>query len=93
MRLRSAYPRTRLLPALALAWLPAGCAGAPSLTIAGAYFPAWLACALAGIAGALAARFALIAFGMADSLPAPLLVCAAVGTLCGLALWAAWIGA
>jgi hypothetical protein len=79
-----------IVPALMVTGLAAGCAGAPSIPVAGAYFPAWLACSLIGIAAALAARAALIATGRA--LPLPLLVCACVGIVCAAATWAAWVG-
>jgi len=93
MRHRHAFPLNRALPALALTCLPAGCAGAPSITVAGAYFPAWLACALVAVAGAIVARIAMVATGLAGTLPLQLSVCVALGSLCGLALWAAWVGA
>ncbi len=43
------------LPLVALALLPGSCRGAPSIEVAGAYFPAWLGCAatLAFATGAL----------------------------------------
>ena len=94
MNFRPALARRRRLPsALLLAALPAVCAGAPSVTIAGAYFPAWLVCALAGVAGTIVARAAMVASGLAQSLPLQLLVCASIGTLCGMALWLLWAGA
>jgi hypothetical protein len=74
--------------------LECGCAGAgaPSITVAGAYFPAWLACALVGVAAALAARVVLSVSGLVSVLPLPLLVCSAVGAACAALAWAAWIG-
>ena len=85
--------RRGLASALLLASLPAVCAGAPSVTVAGAYFPAWLLCALAAVAGALVARSVMITTGLEQSLPLQLPVCAAIGTLCGMALWFFWAGA
>ena len=85
--------RRGLVSALLLASVPAVRAGAPSLTVAGAYFPAWLLCALAGVAGALVARSVMITTGLAQSLPLQLPVCAAIGTLCGMVLWFFWAGA
>lgn len=54
----------------------AGCAsaGAPSLPLFGAYFPAWLACAVAGILGAVLIRVIFIPIGIDDVLPWRLLV-------------------
>jgi len=39
--------------------LPTGCGRAPSFNILGSYFPAWLLCILAGIAGASLISFVL----------------------------------
>jgi hypothetical protein len=43
-----------------------GCAplGSPSLVLFGAYFPAWMLCALIGIGAALVARAALVTIGL-----------------------------
>src|SRR5262245_42894757 len=79
-----------VLPALVTTWLAAGCAGAPSIPIAGAYFPAWLLCAVIGIVAALAARVVFAATGLADAWPLQLLVCTSVGIVCAGAVWAAW---
>jgi hypothetical protein len=52
-----------------------GCAsqGAPSFILFGAYFPAWIFCAVIGIAGALGARIAMVATGLSETLPSQLL--------------------
>ncbi|MBS7698148.1 hypothetical protein KIO76_12870 [Chelatococcus sp. YT9] len=54
----------------------AGCApaAAPSIPLFGAYFPAWLACAVAGILGAVILRVVFIQIGVDDVLPWRLLV-------------------
>jgi len=85
-------PRSILAPALAAAWPCAACAGAPSIAVAGAYFPAWLACALVGLGAALVARVAMVATGLAQVLPLQLFVCASIGVLCGMAAWLNWTG-
>jgi hypothetical protein len=72
--------------------LHCGCTGAPSITVAGAYFPAWLACALVGVVAALATRAVLSACGVLPGLPLPLLVCGAAGVACAALAWAAWMG-
>jgi hypothetical protein len=41
----------------------AGCAHAPTFNILGSYFPAWLLCILAGVAGASAVSVLLGRFG------------------------------
>jgi len=92
MRIERALQRIAQVSCAATAGLGCGCAGAPSITVAGAYFPAWLACALIGIAAALAARVVLSVSGLVSVLPLPLLVCSAVGAACATLAWAAWIG-
>jgi len=81
---------TRLAVVL-LAGLSSGCAGAPSTTVAGAYFPAWLVCALIGALAAVLARVIFVATGLAQTLPLQLLVCVSAGMLCGAMAWALWI--
>ena len=80
------------LSVLALAWLPGTCRGAPSIEVAGAYFPAWLACALAAVVGAILARVAMVATGLAQVLPLQLFVCISIGLLVAALVWTAWIG-
>lgn len=89
---RSALQTAAGVSVVATAGLACGCAGAPSITVAGAYFPAWLACALIGVAAALAARVVLSVSGLVSVLPLTLLVCSAVGAACAALAWAAWIG-
>ncbi|MCO5978732.1 YtcA family lipoprotein [Ideonella oryzae] len=69
-----------------------GCSSAPTVSIAGAYFPAWLMCALLGIAAAAVSRGLMVATGLAQRLPFQLAVNLAIGTLFGLGLWMAWRG-
>jgi len=57
----------------------------PSLSLAGAYFPAWLLCAGIGILVALLARAAMLASGLAERLPLQLWLSAAIGLLAALA--------
>lgn len=68
-----------------------GCTAAPSLTVAGAFFPAWLACALLGVLGAVAARAAMVATGLATAVPFQLLVCTAIGIIVASLFWVIWI--
>ena len=79
---------TRCLPPLVLLSL-SGCAtvGAPSFVLFGAFFPAWMFCALVGIAAAIVARAVFVATGLAESLPHQLLVCGAIGVIAALLLW------
>jgi len=71
----------------------AGCTGAPSVPAAGAYFPAWLVCALAAVLAAILTRAVFVATGLAQTLPLQLGVCLAIGALAGVLVWAAWVGA
>ncbi|SHG99718.1 Uncharacterised protein family protein [Kaistia soli DSM 19436] len=57
--------------------------GAPSIALFGAYFPAWLACALVGILGAVLVRLVLIPLGIDDMLPIRLPVYVALAAAIG----------
>ena len=69
-----------------------GCSGAPSITIAGAYFPAWLLCGVIGIVGAAGARVVLTTATLGDVIPFQLAVCTAVGVIVALLSWMALFG-
>ena len=69
-----------------------GCAGAPSIPLAGAYFPAWLLCALIGVLGAAVARAVFVMSGLAQLLPLQLFVCTAIGVAVAALLWWVWVG-
>jgi hypothetical protein len=66
--------------------------GAPSFSLFGAFFPAWMFCALIGIIGAVAARAAMVSSGLARVLPFQLFVCASIGLIVGLLVWLVWFG-
>ena len=66
--------------------------GAPSLVIAGSYFPGWMFCAVIGIVSAIAVRIGFVASGLATVLPFQLFVCSAIGLCCGLLAWLLWFG-
>ena len=66
--------------------------GAPSYTLFGAFFPAWMFCAVIGILGAVAARAAMVSSGLAKVLPYQLFVCASVGLIVALLVWLIWFG-
>ncbi|AMO25493.1 YtcA family lipoprotein [Ramlibacter tataouinensis] len=78
--------------ALAAAVLCIACTGAPTLEVAGAYFPAWLASSLVGVVIAFAARAVFVATGLAQLLPLQLFVCASIGLMAGLLAWLLWMG-
>jgi hypothetical protein len=93
--MRDNYRSTPAWPALAVGLLTllgaglCGCAGAgaPSFEFAGAFFPTWMLCALAGVAGAAAARGVMVKPRLLDSVPYPLAVCTAVGVIVGVSTW------
>jgi hypothetical protein len=69
--------------------LLSGCsaAGAPSFDLFGAFFPAWLFCAVLGVASAGAARGVFVASGLAERLPYQLFVCTAIGLMAACLAW------
>ena len=77
------YSRLRVL----ILSLPLTGCGAPSYQLFGAFFPAWMLCALVGIAGALAARAIFVANGLTSEFPYQLAVCTAIGVIVAVLLW------
>ncbi len=71
-----------------------GCAlrGAPSYSIFGAFFPAWLLCAVLGIFASLILRTVLIAADFEEAMPFKLLVYLAFAVGSTLWLWLALFG-
>jgi hypothetical protein len=68
-----------------------GCGGAPSVTIAGAYFPAWLLCAVIAVVAAVLIRVVMVATGLSKFIPYQLAVCCSAGAIVGLILWHLWV--
>jgi YtcA family len=68
-----------------------GCGGAPSLTIAGAYFPAWLLCAVIAVVVAAFIRALMVATGLANYIPYQLAVCCSAGIIVALIMWHFWV--
>jgi hypothetical protein len=66
--------------------------GAPSFTLFGAFFPAWMFCGLIGIVGAVAARSIFVGSGLSNILPYQLLVCTAIGVIVAILAWFVWFG-
>lgn len=79
----------RASAALALAAPLSACAanGAPSLIVAGSYFPLWMAFAALGIAAALALRLALGRAKLDRAIAFPLAFYTALALLISSALW------
>ena len=71
-----------------------GCSvrGAPSYALFGAFFPAWMFCALIGIVTAIGARIAFVVAGLANVLPYQLFVHASIGLSVALLVWLLWFG-
>jgi hypothetical protein len=67
----------------------AGCslAGAPSYSIFGAFFPAWLLCAGIGVAGAICLRRIAIGTGLEPKMPFKPLVYIAFAAALALSTW------
>jgi len=64
-----------------------GAVGAPSFGFFGTYFPAWMLCALIGIAAGTVARIFFVAKGLTESLPFQLLLCTAIGVIIAVLAW------
>jgi hypothetical protein len=67
-----------------------GCA--PAFNFFGAYFPAWLLCAVLGIASAIAARLFFVVKALNGALPFQLLLCSAIGMIVGVLSWLVLFG-
>ncbi|ODT47128.1 MAG: hypothetical protein BGO80_17355 [Devosia sp. 63-57] len=83
--------------ALALvALLVQGCsssaARAPSISVFGSFFPAWVICAVGGIVLAVAMRALFIATHIDEHLPAPPLVYLCLSISFGIGLYMLWTG-
>ncbi len=84
---------TRVFFALALPPL-GGCEvrGAPSLVLFGAYFPAWMLCALAGVVAGVVAHFLFALSRLDEIVQQQLLVCASLGLLVAVVVWFSMFG-
>jgi hypothetical protein len=89
---RTATWRRWPLPLISLVVASCSLGGAPSFAIAGAYFPAWMACALLGIVTAIVARIVFVATGLATILPFQLFVCTSIGCWAAFLAWLLWFG-
>jgi hypothetical protein len=65
-------------------------AAAPSLVVFGAFFPAWILCAVIGVVGAVLVRAALVKLKLDELLPAKLIVYLAFAILIGIGVWRVW---
>ena len=85
------FRRPAIPYAVLLASCLSGCNAAPTQSILGSFFPSWMICALAGIAGAVAVRLILSAIGVERAVPAPLLVHLATAVAIAFAVWLLWL--
>jgi hypothetical protein len=68
-----------------------GCSpGAPSLSLVGAYFPAWILCSLVGLTIGIVARVTLSATRLGQVAAYPLALCIAIGVIAGILAWLAF---
>jgi hypothetical protein len=76
-----------VVPAAASALLLAGCARAPSFSIVGSYFPAWLLCIIAGIAMAGIANWVLTRLKLGRMISWPVFVYPCLAAFFAFTLW------
>jgi len=77
-------PRAVLLGVASYMLTSRSFAAAPSFELFGAYFPAWMLCALIGIVAAASTRVILTATPFNHVVPFQFAVCTAVGVILGL---------
>lgn len=68
-----------------------GCGGAPSVILAGAYFPAWLFCSILAVVVAVIVRVVMVATRLERVIPFQLAVCVSVGILVAILVWKVWV--
>jgi hypothetical protein len=66
-------------------------AGAQTRNVLGAYFPSWMFCALLALAATAVVRWLIVRAGLDRSLPAPVLVYAALIVAFSLGGWLLWL--
>lgn len=79
----------RAVLALVMSCMLSGCSrgAAPSFELFGAFFPAWMLCALIGILGAAGTRVVLTTPALNGGMPFQLGVCTALGVIVALFSW------
>jgi hypothetical protein len=86
------FVKVACLAAACLALTGCSLEGAPSYSLFGAFFPAWLLCAGIGLAGSVALRGFVIASGIEEAVPLKLLVYTAFAAGVAVWLWMALFG-
>jgi len=92
---RARAPQQGVKHSLLIATISSGitaCAaqGAPSFVFFGAYFPEWMLVAAIGIFASVLARVAMVATGLAETIPFQLLSCTAIGVITAIVSWLIW---
>src|SRR5262245_52986816 len=82
-------PANRCLTVVITSAAMSGCA--PTFVLFGAYFPAWLLLAVIGVLAAAAARIAMVATGLARTVPYQLMSCTSIGVSTAIACWLIWL--
>ncbi|MBO1358997.1 hypothetical protein J2D73_04180 [Acetobacter sacchari] len=74
--------------------LLAGCSTdtAPSFSLAGAYFPDWMLCAMFGVASAVGLRVIFVVTKIDSILRFRLFTYSALGVIVALSIWLIWFG-
>jgi hypothetical protein len=85
-------PRFSGFQPLTLCLLLSGCNHAPSQSLLGSFFPAWMLCAFTGILVSVAIRLLLIKAGIDAFVPAKLPVYGGLAIALTLLLWLLWFG-
>ena len=70
----------------------AACSTSPAQNMFGSFFPAWMMCTAAGIAGAVILRQVLSTFGINQYLIAPPLTYLCIAVTGTLVVWLLWFG-
>jgi hypothetical protein len=70
----------------------AGCSTSPAQNLLGSFFPAWMLCAVAGIASTVILRQILSALGVNQYLIAPPLTYLGIAVAGTLLVWLLWFG-
>jgi hypothetical protein len=89
---RAMLPRAVLLVVMSCTLTGCSLAAAPSFELFGAYFPAWMLCALIGLVGAASTRVILTAPAFNGVVPFQFSVCTAAGVIVALLTWMVFFG-
>ncbi len=69
-----------------------GCRRAPSLSIAGSFFPVWMFCFVLGIIVATVARVLLLRTGLDQDIKPAVLIYPCIAASCSLTIWLIFFG-